>query len=147
MKPNGEVKHSGYCRKIQGVTSLTALARIEGLQPYNRVDRHNSPLLQIHLLDKFDKHRELVDVAPSPYGRAVREESQVLNTVKDSASGGFRVVSIPTPRKVKVYAQMFLDVAFTQVGKWEPEPLIPFLENLLRFTSNSVESFADEFRP
>ena len=139
-----KVKHSAYCRKVQGVSSLTALARIHSLQPYIRSDVHNSPLLQIHVLDKFDKHRELVDVIRAPYGRAVANSRQTVHTVKDSASGGFRIVGGETP-KVDVYAEMFLDVAFTQLRQWESQPLIPSLKNLLSFTSDTIESFADEF--
>jgi hypothetical protein len=146
-KPDGKVKHSAFCRKVQGVSSVTALTRIDSLQPYKRVglDRFNSPLLQIHLLDKFDKHRELVDVMLQPFARAVSQEFHTVNTLKDSASGGFRIVSSTGPPKVKVYAEMFIEVAFTQLREWEAQPLIPFLQNLFRFTSDTVESFADGF--
>jgi hypothetical protein len=36
-------------------------------------------------------------------------------------------------------------IAFGQPVKGELEPVIPFLKQLLRFTSDAVESFASEF--
>lgn len=145
-KPDGKVKHSAYCRKVQGVASITALTRIERLQPYHRVDRFNSPLLQIHLLDKFDKHRELVSIPVNLFERMIYTGRQAFYTAKDSASGGFKVIG-PIGRhiNVDVEAQLSLNVAFAELRKWETEPLIVFLEKLFRFTSDTVESFAAEF--
>ena len=135
-----KVKHSSYCRKVKGVTSSTALVRIDSLQPYKRVDRHNSPLLIIHILDKFDKHRELVDVIPQAVGYGRGMVLQRVQTIKDSASGGRRIVNpVAGPPEMKVYVEMFAQVAFTQLREWEAEPLVPFLQNLLRFASDTVE--------
>jgi len=141
---DGKVKHSSYCRKTKGVTSITALTRIDNLQPYKRIDRDNSPILIIHTLDKFDKHRELVDVSAQAAGRGVGRVRRVVNTVKDSASGGMRLIPVGPP-KVEVYAELFAEVAFTKLRQWKSQPLIPFLEDLLSFTRDSVESFAGEF--
>ncbi len=141
-----EVKHSAYCRKVQGLTSIAALTRIYWLQPYHRADLFNSPLLQIHLLDKFDKHRELVEIASQPFLRAHRFEQRVVNAVINRATGEvLRFVGPAEVTKVDVHAELFIDVAFTELRKWETQPLIVFLEKLLRFTSDTVESFAGEF--
>jgi len=145
-KADGKVKHSSFCRKVQGVSSLTALARIHGLQPYHRVDLFNHPLLQIHLLDKFDKHRELVGVNQDLFQRFMYSGRQPFGTVKDSASGGIRIVKPIGPLEVNMQAELSLNISFAELRKWEAKPLLVLLKELLSFTSDAVESFADEFR-
>jgi hypothetical protein len=144
LNTNGVVKHSIYCRKVKGVTSLTALARIEALQPYKRPDPKNSPLLFIHDLDRFAKHRELNIVIPNIALRLRASTSQTFRTVKNSATGGIQLIGVVGPRKMEVNGELSAQVVFAEfsgVG----DPLIKFLNNLLSFTSNSVESFAVEF--
>src|SRR5208283_270059 len=62
-KPCGLTRNkiSGYCGQIQGISSPSALARIDTLQPYRNggnAERH--PLWLIHDMDLWDKHRELI---------------------------------------------------------------------------------------
>jgi hypothetical protein len=68
-----------------------------------------------------------------------------VHTVKHSASGGVRLVAAD-PTQVNVDAELSIDVALTDIGKPEKEPLVKFLNDLLRFATDSIESFADEFR-
>ena len=39
---------------------------------------------------------------------------------------------------MKVYTDFFAQVAFSEFGERENEPLIPFLENLSRFVSDAL---------
>lgn len=138
-----KVKHSSYCRKVKGVASVTALARIDDLQPYKRTD--NSPLLLIHDLDRFDKHRELVVVIPSVAAHATAEAFQSFRTVNHPASGGVQLLGPARPPTVKVYADLFAQVAFAEFGLRQSQPLVELLEELAHFASDSIESFAGEF--
>jgi hypothetical protein len=138
-----KVKHSSYCRKVKGVATLTALARIEELQPYKRPA--NLPLLYIHKLDVVAKHRELNVVIPNMGMKLQGRGSQPMLTVKDSASGGFRIIGPAGPPKVDVYGELSAQVAFAEFSEREGEPLVEFLDKLARFSSDSIESFADEF--
>jgi len=140
-----EVKHSRYCRKVKGITSPTALARIESMQPYLRKNPSEHPLMIIHDMDRFDKHRELLIVI---HAVAVQMDTgifQTMQTIKDSATGGLRILGPMGPPKVKVHSNVFAQVAFAQFGEGENETLIPFLENLASFTANAIELFAEEF--
>jgi hypothetical protein len=49
-----------YEGKIKGITISEARRAIEALQPYNAPDPVDSPLLILHNMDIWDKHRELV---------------------------------------------------------------------------------------
>jgi hypothetical protein len=64
-KPCGVRKNkiSRYCRKVEGIASPTALARIDALQPYTRTNPLRHILWLIHDMDRIDKHRELILVA------------------------------------------------------------------------------------
>lgn len=59
-RPISKDEITSYERKVEGVGSVTALALIEELQPYNCSDPVDSPLLIIHKMDIIDKHQELV---------------------------------------------------------------------------------------
>jgi hypothetical protein len=145
LKPTGKVKHSSYCRKIKGITSLTGMERIDALQPYKRVDPQNSPLMLIHDLDRFAKHRELSVVIPN-VGMHIRgREFQRFRMVKDSASGGLRVLGPAGPPKMDVHGELSAQVAFAEVIERKGEPLVKFLSDLAHFASDAVESFANEF--
>jgi hypothetical protein len=145
LKFTGKVQHSIFCGKVKGVTSLTALARIDELQPYKRRDPNNSPLLFIHDLDRFAKHRELRVVIPEigmwVQGRGV----QPIITVKESATGEVVFRGPAGPPEMEMHAELAAQVTFAEFSERKGDPLIKFLNDLLSFTSNAVESFADEF--
>ena len=54
-----------------------------------------------------------------------------------------RIIGPPTNVEMKV--KMSAQISFGEFNKRNDEPIIPMLQNLLRFATNSVESFADEF--
>jgi hypothetical protein len=139
-------EHSRYCRKVQGITSSTALKRIEGLQPYKRPDVHSRlrhPLWLIHDFDRIDKHQELnlvlsiVTVKMDAYGDVT------FRTAKDAASGGVRLLPGPTKvTDVKVDGKISAEIAFGQLQEREDKSLVPTLEELLKFARETIESFA-----
>ncbi len=141
-----ETKHSRYCGKIQGILSVTALARIYGLQPYTGTDRRNHPLLLIHDMDRFDKHRELVVTTNIVQVDLSANVFERFRTVKDPASGGQHILSLMWPPKVDMGGEIRAEIAFAKLGGRENEAIIQSLQDLLRFAVNSVELFAEEFR-
>jgi hypothetical protein len=141
-----KTKRSQFCRKVQSITSPTALARIDSLQPHRRSDPLDDPLWLIHDMDITDKHRELVLVAAT--ARAYIVATGTLNIVMENKANvpPWGVPVIIGMSKVDVGCDMSPQVAFEQFGKRENESIIPALTQLLRFTSNLIESFAGEFQ-
>jgi hypothetical protein len=138
-------KMSGYCRQIQGIASPTALTRIHTLQPYLRQNPSRDPLWLIHDMDRVDKHRELILVAFSGQ----------LNVMANAVLPGIglmvpwevrpRVIQIVGQGKVDMKAEMTAQIALGELSERKDQPIIPTLQNFLRFTSNSIETFANEF--
>jgi hypothetical protein len=98
-------------------------------------------------MDVYDKHRELV--------LAVFRMS--MNLRAETLSYGFgeqqrpwetrpRNVRILGRSKMEVKVKMAAQVGLKEFSGRDDESLIPVLTNLLRFTSDSIESFAEEFR-
>lgn len=135
-----------YCGKVEGITSPTALARIAALQPYLRAHPDREPLWLIHDIDRTDKHRELIlaiytgqlsvdAVAQFPgVGVQLPWEIRPRNT---------RITGPPT--KVEMKGKMTVQIALGEFNRPKDQPLIPMLQNFLRFTIETVESFAKEF--
>lgn len=135
-----------YCRKIEGIVSPSALARIESLQPYHGTNPARHPLWLIHDFDRIDKHRELVLVV---YIMLMN----ISATAQVSAVGELlpwelkprNVRFVAPPRNVEVNVKMSAQISFSEFNKRDDEPVIPMLKNLLRFTTDAIESFAKEF--
>ncbi|MGH9499568.1 MAG: hypothetical protein ACRD3L_10545 [Terriglobales bacterium] len=132
-----------YCRKVEGIASPTALARIHGLQPYLRADPARDPLWLIHDMDRIDKHRVLL----------VAVHTMNLNIVASLSGIGYQMPWERQPRvgKLSPMSQMEMEgkmspqIAFSELARREDQAIIPTLQSFLRFTSNAIESFADEF--
>jgi hypothetical protein len=134
-----------YSRKVKCITTRpAALARIESLQPYKRVEPLNDPLWRIHDMDRIDKHRELTLVICTPGARLEATGLQRFVTVYKA---GIPIGKIPLPGilNMKVNTKVCAYVAFGQSVKGEFEPVIPFLAQLHRFTFDTIESFAVDF--
>src|SRR5207244_1463826 len=139
-------KMSSYCRKVEGISSPTALVRIDGLQPYKRVDPSRDPLWLIHDMDRIDKHRELV-LAVYSMSVNIRAETQ-LHALGEQMPWELkpRNVRIVDRSPVQVKGKMAAQVTFREFSKRDDESIIPTLKNLLRFTTDAIDSFAEEFR-
>jgi hypothetical protein len=135
-----------YCRKVEGIASPSALARIERLQPYCGQDPARHPLWLIHDMDRIDKHRELILVACSgQLNLSANATIQGLGQIQPWEIKARNVV-ITGPAEVEMKAQMTAQITFNELTKRDDQPIIPTLQNLLRFTIDAVNSFAEEFR-
>ncbi|HET9406023.1 MAG TPA: hypothetical protein VFO39_02185 [Candidatus Sulfotelmatobacter sp.] len=135
----------GYCRKVEGIASASALARIDSLQPYWASNPTRHPLWLIHNMDIIDKHRELKmanyianlningEVRVTGVGRQMPWELRPRNVL---------ILDVP---QVDMKAKMFAQVTFSEFSGPGDESIIPTLQTLLRFTSDKIESFAIEF--
>jgi hypothetical protein len=134
-----------YCRKIEGIASPSALARIDSLQPYLRTDASRHLLWIIHDMDRNDKHRELVLLAYTGAlnVNAMAQASGVAQMMPWEIKA--RSVHIIGPAKVEMKIQMAAQIALNEFSGREDQPIIPTLQNFLRFTSDAIESFAEEF--
>lgn len=138
-------KMCGYCRKVEGIASATALSRIDTLQPYWAANPRRHPLWLINDMDNFDKHRELKmavfmaklnitgDVQVRGFGKQIAWELKPRNVT---------ILDVP---QVDMKAQMFPQVTFREFSGRDDESIIPTLQNLLAFAVHSIESFANEF--
>jgi hypothetical protein len=142
---SGEKKLCRYCRKVEGIISPTALTRIDSLQPYKRVDPLRDPLWIIHDLDRIDKHRHLVlaiytmNVNVSGF---LTFEGVGEHRAYEIWPRSFKRIG---PPKMEVRGKMSAQVTFREFSKRNDEPIFPMLQNLLRFATKAVESFAGEF--
>lgn len=139
-------KMCSYCRKVEGIASPTALTRIERLQPHHGIDPDRHPLWLIHDMDRTDKHRELI-LAVHAMSISVDATARVeaigeINPWEIKPRSAF-IYNVP---QVDVKGKMFAQVTLGQFTKRDDEPIIPTLQNLLRFARDAVESFAGEFR-
>jgi len=135
-----------YCRKVEGIASPSALARIEWLQPYCGQNPARHPLWLIHDLDRIDKHRELILVACS--GQLSINANTIIPGLGQIQPWEIRArnVLITGPAEVEMKAQMTAQITFNELTKRDDQPIVPTLQNLLRFTTDAVNSFAEEFR-
>jgi hypothetical protein len=146
-KPIQEKEVERYKRKIQAITNKNVLGLIEELQPYNAgAEVEDFPLLIVHDMDRFDKHRELVIVDSS----ALINFSANLPNVKIIAAK----VALYTQGKlpvsehhiatyaIKNYAVVTPHVAFRQFGKREGKPMLLGLKELFDDIAVIVEGFA-----
>jgi len=132
-----------YKRQVEGISSPTAVARIESLQPYKAKNPSAHPLWIIHDLDRIDKHRELVLVCAALTTK-IRAGIPAIVEQYAFETKPRRVVAVGSMQvNGQISGQIALDGSLT--GNGEPEPIIPLLENLLGFSNNTIESFASEF--
>jgi len=138
-------KMSAYCRKVEGISSPSALARIEWLQPYTRPNPSRNSLWIIHDMDISDKHRELI-LAVYSMNVNLRAETQLLGFGEQMPwelnPRNFRIYG---KSPVQVKGKMSAQITFREFSGREDEPIIPMLNKLLDFTTNTIESFAEEF--
>jgi hypothetical protein len=135
-----------YCRKIEGIASPAALARIERLQPYHGGNPARHPLWLIHDLDRIDKHRELVLVVYIMHMN-ISASAQVaaIGEIMPWELKARNVQIVGSPTNVEMKVKMAAQVILGELSRRDDQPIIPTLQNFLRFTTDAVESFAEEF--
>lgn len=135
-----------YGRKVDGISSATALAQIKSLQPYLRgTDFANHPLWLIHDMDRIDKHRDLVIVVAG-LGVQLDAISSRDWVLKHDAQGK-PIWALPVfgTAQVQVGGKLAPQVSFRDFGSSKDEPIIRGLKQLTNFAHDAVESFAREF--
>jgi hypothetical protein len=134
-----------YCRKVEGVASASALTRIDSLQPYIAPSPDKHPLWVIHDMDIADKHRELILAVAIL--RVLTSANAIVDAIGEYVPWELnpRNVRITGIRKMDVKLKMSAQVTFGKFAGRQDEPIIPTLQNLLRFTSDAVDSFAKDF--
>jgi hypothetical protein len=129
-----------YGRKVEGIANSAVLRLIEGLQPYNTPDFADYPLLVLHKMDVADKHRGLVLCGG---GGGVSIPTDVVQQSIASYQQGI-ITEIEGQRQMKNHAQVIPVISFRDIGKREPEALLPTLEELHNFVVRIVMRFTEE---
>jgi len=136
-RPGDKNRFPSYERKIQGVTHPGVLDMIEQLQPYNSTKPRRQPLFLIHHLDITDKHRELV-LCASTGGIAV-DALAFQETMARYQQGV--ITETEAQIYLKDYANFAPMIAFRDLGKGEPEAVVPLLYDLHNVVARIVAAF------
>lgn len=134
-----------YERRLKGIKSASALARIKKLQPYARHDAFGDPLWLIHDMDRIDKHRELVIVV---HALTVHVSAGMTYTGQgDQRPYELKPRSFRPTRPIGLTGggQVSAQVVFREFGTRTNVLVIQALQELLDFASKNIESFAREF--
>jgi hypothetical protein len=136
-----------YEGKIKGIAELQIRSMIGALQPYNAPDPLNSPLLIIHNMDIFDKHRELVlchstGAVEMPISEIIPlVEKRLTGSQGDNAEAEFLT---DLARKVHDHYKVVPMISFRDLGRQKLEPVIPLLADLHNHVVQIVKHFADK---
>src|ERR1700727_2294958 len=135
-----------YNRKIQGITNTKVLEWIEKVQPYNAgADAANDPLLIVHNMDRFDKHRELAMVDSSAIITFPPNMTEIYRKTLLYREGKLPISENPMlSRALKDHAKVTPHVAFRQFGKRRAQPVISGLAKLFDEISVLVGVFATQ---
>lgn len=137
-----------FNKQIQGVDDLDVRKIITDLQPFKRApDTANDPLLIIHNMDRFDKHRELVIVsacANLTFPSSVSPEmvAKIMAYKEGEPLSTDDVVAVE--RTVKQDAEVFPQVSFRKFGKRDTKFVIPALAELQTSVVEAVDLFASK---
>ena len=129
---------SRYERKVEGISDVDAKALIQQFQPYVGPHPEDSPLLIIHNMDRFDKHRELVIVFPVLGRKLGAKAFRALMDYEKAKSPG---ALVEYQQAVKMNSKITPHVAFRQFGSREYESVVPSLRELCHYTEFVIEQF------
>lgn len=138
-EPVDEKEVLRYEGKIQGVTNADARTLIGNLQPYKTTDAIDCPLLILHQMDVFDKHRELILVAAnaqvnipgSLYREIVRDKPQNYEITPKDLAGKLKGNHYDIPQ-----------ISFRNFGRRKIQPVIPGLTQLYSYVFKVVDGFS-----
>jgi hypothetical protein len=142
-----------YERKIQGITNSNVRRLIDELQPYNAGTYVGDyPLLIVHNMDRFDKHRELAIVYSTAFISVPPSmSSELIPKFEMYKQGKLPAVElIGVSRALKDHGQVTPQVSFREFGKGKPQPVIPDWRGFLKRSAQSsmflLERFEDVCR-
>jgi hypothetical protein len=133
-----------YNRKIQGITNTQVLTWIREMQPYNAgANVADDPLLIVHNMDRFDKHRELVIVDPSAFINIPPTMPELARKLTLYADGKLPASEhVSASRALKEHTKVTPQVSFREFGKRKTQPVIPGLMELFDEINTMVAIFA-----
>lgn len=141
-KPATKQEISSYNRKIKGISSMSALKLIESVQPYNRPNPTDDPLAIVHELDRIDKHHTLVLVVAT-FNMGITIPLSLFNPIVIRARH-MNQDSFVDHFAEKIQAKITRQVAFSQFGERENQPVVPALTQLANAVSGVVHLFTNE---
>jgi hypothetical protein len=138
-KPIDKESIARYERKVKGITDSSVRMLIESHQPYKAPDPIDHPLLILHKMDIFDKHRELILSVPTgsrqlPVGmRGVIESYQRAHPELTSAEVAYHF---------KGQGNLVPYISFSDFGRREIQPIVLGLTELHNHIVGVVKTFA-----
>ncbi len=127
-----------YEGKVKGIANLCARSLIERLQPYKAPDPLDSPLLILHNMDVFDKHRELILSVPTG-GRMF--PPAMRDIVESYERAHVELTTAEVAYHFKDCGELVPQVAFTNFGRREIQPVVQGLSELSNYTITVVKEF------
>jgi hypothetical protein len=145
VEPSEKKEIARYAGKIKGITNTNVLRLIENMQPYKAgANIANHPLLIVHNMDRFDKHRELV-IVDSGVSLTIPPHMVELQRMAELYTQG----ELPSFQEIEL-AHAFHDymttpgISFREFGKHRPYAIIRGLVQLRQAVGNAVSQFAAE---
>jgi hypothetical protein len=120
-----------YNGKIEGITKSAVRGLIERLQPYNAPDPTDSPLLIIHKMDVFDKHRELIICASTG---AFEFPSGVIERFASYQRGEPGSKPVDLKAEFEAHGKVVPQISFKNFGRRDIHPVVPALIELFNYT-------------
>jgi len=148
-EPLEENEIKNYNRKIKGITSPDVRKLIKDLQPYSAgADVADDPLLIIHNMDRFDKHRELAIVISTAFVTVPPDRPDLIQKFELYKQGKLHGVElIEASRALKNQGEVTPSVSFRQFGKRDSQPVIPGLAKLFNEVGTVVDLFGGFIKP
>jgi hypothetical protein len=139
-KPLTKDEIRSYQRKVAGISSASALAFIERLQPYHAADPADDPLAIVHELNRIDKHHNLMFVVVSIKMNISFPVIQSVVIGPHERNPEVLKRALTEQAQFKVTFQ----IAFREFGKRENQPVAPSLTQLCNAVTDVVNMFAGE---
>jgi hypothetical protein len=138
-EPVDKKARARYEGKIQGITNPDALTLIRNLQPYKTADPIDCPLLILHKMDVFDKHRELllvasnvqINIPASLHAEIMRDKPKDYEIKPEDLAGKLKANHYDIPQ-----------ISFRDFGRRKIQPVVPGLTELYNYVVKVVEAFS-----
>lgn len=146
IEPLHKKKLARYEGKIQGVKNVEVRRLIKEAQPYNAGPNvADDPILIVHNMDRFDKHRELVIVDSGTTICFPPEMANIAMKVRLYLEGKLPESEQSAARRAVIdHAKVVPQVAFRQFGQREYQPLATGLAELQHAIFWLADLFARE---
>jgi hypothetical protein len=143
VEPRNSNERARYNRKIEGISKAGVITLICNQQPYRLgADAPNHPLLIIHNMDRFDKHRELATfvscgnmrIPVESLLKVARHQKEKLSEAEINALGA----------ELKQNCEITPQVTFREFGKGDRQAVVPGLQELGTYVRDLITLFAEQ---